>query len=179
MKRFLLMTILVLFPMLGSKAQFYSASTNALLLGTGTLNGEVSMTLNRNWSLHGSLSLNPWKVERFRIQHIAFQPQIRWWAQESYRGLFVGSHMLMAGYHIGIPSIMKEKYEGVALGGGLGLGYAWTLNEKWNIEAQTGLSYLYASYYRSKCRTCALRTSAPRKGFLAPTNIAISLVYLF
>lgn len=178
MKKLLYVLMLALFT-IGAKAQFYSASVNTPLLLSGTLNGEVSMTLNRNWSIHGDLSLNPWKVESFRVQHIAFRPQVRWWSVESYRGGFVGFHLLGAGYHIGIPSMMSEKYEGVALGGGLDVGYAWALNTRWNIEVQGGGSYLWSSYYKSKCKTCALRTMAESKGYLLPTKVALSLVYLF
>lgn len=118
MKKFYLLLFFFLSLSLSGKAQFYSASVNLPALLTGTVDSELSMTLNRNWSLHGELSFHPWKIESFRIQHLMFRPQIRWWSSESYRGFFVGGHFLSAGYHIGIPRYMKEKYEGVAFGGG-------------------------------------------------------------
>lgn len=46
-----------------SEAQFYSASTNLPVLATGSINAELSMTLDRNWSLHLEGSVNPWKIE--------------------------------------------------------------------------------------------------------------------
>lgn len=65
------------------------------------------------------------------------------------------------------------------LGGGLDMGYAWALSTKWNLEAQIGGSYLWSSYYKSRCKTCAMRTGIENKGYFLPTRAALSLVYLF
>lgn len=110
-----LLTITV-FTTKRSEAQFYSASTNLPVLATGSINAELSMTLNRNWSLHLEGSVNPWKIEQFRIQHLAVRPAIRWWTSESYRGWFMGAHFCGAYAHIGIPKWMDKKYEGVTMG---------------------------------------------------------------
>lgn len=162
-----------------SKAQFYSVSANALALMTGTFDVDASMTLNRNWSLHSELSINPWRIERFRVQHLLVRPQVRWWATESYRGFFIGAHTLFAGYHIGIPRMMTKKYKGVAWGAGIDLGWSWPISTRWNIEAQLGGGWIYANYDVLECRNCGEHLGSNSKHFVAPSRAAISLVYLF
>lgn len=178
-QRIILLTILLISSIGLAKAQFYSVSANAVALATGTINTEASMTINRNWSLHADVSLNPWRIEKFRIQHLMIRPQVRWWATESYRGFFIGAHTLFAGYHFGIPKYMSNKYKGVAFGAGLDIGWSWPISTQWNIEAQLGGGWVYADYDKLECRNCGeLRDSQSRHLFL-PTKVGVSLVYLF
>lgn len=178
MKKILFICMLLI-GVYSSKAQFYSSSVNGLALATGTFNPEVSMTFNRKWSGHLDVSFNPFKNSDFRIQHLAVRSQIRYWAQETYRGLFYGFHILGVGYHFGIPKWMQHKYEGVAFGGGIDFGYAWTLSPRWNLEAQIGGGLLWSHYDVSKCKNCAKVIRSEKKTFVAPTRAALSLVYLF
>lgn len=173
-----LLTITV-FTTKRSEAQFYSASTNLPVLATGSINAELSMTLNRNWSLHLEGSVNPWKIEQFRIQHLAIRPAIRWWTSESYRGWFMGAHFCGAYAHIGIPKWMDKKYEGVTMGGGLDLGYAWAIDTRWNIELGLGAGAYYLDMWSGKCHTCSYRTEELSKWIFIPDKLSLSVVYLF
>lgn len=179
-KRMMWASLLCLLSYFGTaKAQFYSGSINIPALATATLSGDLSMTLNRTYSLHANVSINPFAIEKMRMQHISIQPQIRWWSSESYRGFFLGGHAMFVGYHIGIPKFSKWKYEGVAYGGGIDVGYALPLSTKWNMEFEIGGSYLWADYTIGKCKTCSYPIKTEQKGYLLPTKLAVSLVYLF
>lgn len=180
MKHKILLFIALLIGSIGvAKAQFYSASANMATLLTGTVDVDASMALNRNWSLHTSLSVNPWRVEQFRIQHLMVHPQVRWWTTESYRGFFVGAHTLFAGYHFGVPKYMTKKYKGVAWGAGLDIGYSWPISTQWNIEAQLGGGWVYADYNILECRNCGEVLGSEQKHLFLPTKAGISIVYLF
>lgn len=180
MKRKLLLLITLALGAIGiAKAQFYSVSANTAALLTGTADVEASMTLNRNWSLHAGLSVNPWRIEKFRIQHLMVRPEVRWWLSESYRGLFVGAHTLFSGYHIGIPKYMTKKYKGVAWGAGLDVGWAWPISTRWNIEAALGGGWVYADYNILECRNCGEVLGEESRHLFLPTKAGISIVYLF
>ena len=179
MRKSFLMICLLVGISFTSKAQFYSASGNVLALGMGTIHLESSMTLDRTWSLHGGVSFNPWKLESFRTQHLMLRPEIRYWFRESYRGLYVGGNAVYSIYHIGVPRLMSKRYEGLAFGGGLDIGYAWPVAPKWNIEVGLGTSLLFTHYYRSKCKSCAMRTEEDSKVMFLPTKLGVSVVYLF
>lgn len=144
-----------------------------------TLNGDLSMTINRNWSAHGELSLNPWRIESYRLQHLMIRPQVRYWFAESYRSWFVGAHAFFAGYHIGVPAWMRGKWKGVAAGGGLDAGYHLPIGTKWNIEFALGASLLWADYDILECKNCGEKLDEKRGIYFAPTKASISLVYLF
>lgn len=180
MRRKLLLFALIAIASMGlAKAQFYSVSANTLALMSGTIDTEASMTINRNWSLHADISLNPWRLERFRIQHLMVRPQVRWWATESYRGFFLGAHTLFAGYHLGIPRYMSKKYKGVAWGAGLDIGYSWPIATQWNMEFQLGGGWVYADYDILECRNCGEIQDSESHHYFLPTKAALSFVYLF
>lgn len=183
MKRLLyLLTIIATLSVLSSlrsSAQFYSLSTNLPVLATGSVNAEWSMTLNRNWSFHLEGSVNPWKIEQFRIQHLAIRPAVRWWTSESYRGWWVGAHFCGAYGHIGIPKFMKKKYEGIAMGGGVDVGYTWAIDTRWNVELGLGAGAYYLDMWAGKCRTCSYRTEEINKWLFTPDKLSLSVIYLF
>lgn len=183
MKRLLIiaMTVLGLTALSSERgsAQFYSLSTNVAALATGSVNAEWSMTLNRSWSLHLGGSVNPWRIEQFRIQHLMVRPSIRWWASESYRGWWLGSHFCGAYAHVGIPRLMKRKYEGVAMGGGLDVGYTWAMDTRWNIEVGLGAGAYYVDMWAGRCHTCSYRADEVRRWVFLPDNIKVSMIYLF
>ncbi|MBR8760434.1 DUF3575 domain-containing protein [Porphyromonas levii] len=182
MKRFFLCVVAVglsMFCHLESKAQFYSVSVNTLALPTATLNGDVSMTLNRNLSAHADVSINPWRIEKFRIQHFMVRPQIRYWLSESYRGWFFGAHGVFAGYHLGIPRYMRYKVKGIAVGGGVDVGYQLPLSPRWNLEFALGGSVLWTDYFRSECKNCGKILDEKSGVYVLPTKAALSVVYLF
>lgn len=162
-----------------SEAQFYSLSTNVPLLATGSINAEWSMTLNRSWSLHVEGSVNPWKIEQFRVQHLAIRPAVRWWSTESYRRWFMGIHFGGGYAHMGIPKLMDKKYEGVFMGGGADLGYAWAIDTRWNIELAVGAGAYYLDMWSGECHTCSYRTDEVNKWVFLPDKLSLSVIYLF
>lgn len=161
------------------KAQFYSLSTNVPMLGWTGVNAEFSATVDRTWSLHADFSFNPFRVENLRTQNFIFRPQVRYWFDETYRNLFVGLHYIYANYHVGIPSIMKSKFAGWGIGGGLDVGYALPVWKNWNVEFQFGASAMYLDYNKSECRNCGDLKKSEHGVYVLPTKAAVSLVYLF
>lgn len=183
MKRLKLLLVIGAILLLGNvrcaQAQFYSASMNVLAFGGLTINPELSMTINRNWSAHADLSVNPFRIEKYRLQHLAVRPQVRYWWSESYRGWFMGLHGIFVGYHLGVPSVRKNKIEGIAFGGGLDFGYQLPIATRWNIEFQLGGSAVWANYDVSECKNCGEFVEEKSGTYFIPSKAAIALVYLF
>ena len=166
-----------------ASAQYYSLSSNILGLGTGNLNLELSATAGRKWTVHLPVTYNPFTYnfigENAKMQNLTAQPGVRYWFRESYMRGFIGIHGTASRYHLGWKELSKYRYDGWAAGGGLSLGYAKMLSKRWNLEFEAGVDLLYADYDKYECRTCGFFSGNEKKILVAPTKIAVSMVYLF
>lgn len=164
-------------------AQYYSFSSNILGMTTGNLNAELSATAGRKWSIHLPVTYNPFVYnfikENTKMQNLTVQPGVRYWFRESYMRGFIGIHGTYSRYHFGWKALSKYRYDGIAAGGGLSLGYAKMLSKRWNMEFEAGLDILYTDYDKYECRTCGFFSGKEKKVILTPTRIAVSMVYLF
>ena len=164
-------------------AQYYSLSTNLLGLGTGNINVEISATAGRKWSIHLPVNYNPFTYnfieENAKMQNLTVQPGVRYWFTESYMRGFLGIHGTFSRYHMGWKELSKYRYDGLAAGGGLSLGYAKMLGKRWNLEFEVAVDVLYADHDKYECRACGFFSGNEKKVLVAPTKVAISMVYLF
>lgn len=178
-QRSVVLLISLLFSCLGASAQFYSARTNLIGLGTGNLNLEASMTLNRKWSLHLPVQYNPFILKDNRqFRNLTAMPGVRYWFVESYSNLFAGFNALASGYSIG--KIWDQKrYEGEAYGAGFSLGKAYPLSKTWNIEWELGGSLVWARYNEYKCKECGAFLGRKHGWYIIPSRVSLSMVYLF
>ncbi len=158
-------------------AQFYSVNTNIPALATTTLNMEVSMTLNRKWSLHLPVYYNPFVFsDNKKIQNFTVMPGVRYWMLESYVRGFVGINAIGSKYHF---NWKDYRYEGLAFGAGISAGYAYLLSPRWNLEVEGGIGLVWADYTKYRCEECGRKVGDENGWYAVPNKVAVSLVYLF
>ena len=76
------------------------------------------------------------------------------------------------------PDVKKYRYQGNTYGAGLSYGYQWILTPRWSIEGSIGVGYKYNTFDYYQCRTCGRKIGDGHKGYLAPTEAAISIIYI-
>lgn len=163
--------------MSGLRAQFYSLGTNIPALGTATINAEISMALDRKWSLHLPVYYNPFVFDdNKKFQNFTLMPGVRYWLLESYVNGFIGANAIGSKYHM---TWNDNRYEGQAYGMGLSAGYAWLLSPRWNLELEGGLGLVWADYTRYECEKCGRQNGEESRWTVIPNKLALSLIYLF
>ena len=161
----------------GLRAQFYSLGTNIPALGTATINAEVSMTLDRKWSLHLPVYYNPFVFkDNKKLQNFTVMPGVRYWLLESYVNGFVGVNTIGSKYHI---TWKNSRYEGKAFGMGISAGYAWLLSPRWNLEIEGGIGLVWADYTEYECEECGRQKGEYTRWVAVPNKLALSFIYLF
>lgn len=162
------------------KGQSYSVRTNLIGLATTNLNVEMSMALNRKWSLHFPLQYNPFVFkENLQFRNFYFAPGARYWLLESYLGGFIGLYGTAGTYSVGKLFGSKYRYEGSGYGFGISIGKAYQLSKKWNLEWELGYGAVWLKYDRYECKRCGDLIVSEHGWSLKPTRAAFNVVYLF
>lgn len=166
---------------LPSFSQFYSLRTNIIGLGTGNLNLEFGMTLNKKISLHIPVQYNPFiysESKNMKFQNLTTMPSARYWFRESFRDQFIALSLIGSRYNIG--NIWdKYRYDGWGVGAGLSFGWTYPMAPRWNFEWELGVAGMWMSYDKSVCKTCGYTFGHEKKVYLVPHKVAVNLVYLF
>lgn len=174
--KYVLLSLLLLCAGTGN-AQFYSLGTNIPALSTATLNAEVSMTLNRKWSLHLPVYYNPFVFkDNKKIQNFTALPGVRYWLLESYVNGFIGVNAIGSKYHF---TWKDYRYQGQAFGAGISAGYAYLLSPRWNLELEGGIGLVWADYTKYRCEECGKKIGEQTGWYALPNKVAVSLIYLF
>ncbi len=161
----------------GLRAQFYSVGTNIPVAATTTLNMELSMTLDRKYSLHLPVYYNPFVFGgNKKLQNFTVLPGLRSWMLESYIGGFLGVNAIGTKYHF---TWKDNRYQGYGFGAGISAGYALMLSPRWNLEAEVGLGLIWADYAKYPCEKCTRKIEEEQGWHVVPNKVGISLVYLF
>lgn len=182
-----------LFAILGTaSAQKAGVKTNWVGDALLSPNLALEVGLATRWTLDMSGEVNFWTVSDSKWKHWVFQPELRYWFCERFGGHFLGLHALGGEYNFGhIPNGLRlagsdfsklsdRRYQGWGIGAGLAYGYAWVLNEHWNLEAELGGGWIYTRYDVYPCAECGTKLESDmRHHYVGPTKLALSLVYLF
>jgi hypothetical protein len=159
--------------------QYHSLSTNLAGWASASINLEASLSLGRQVSLHLPLRYNPFVFSGGRrFQHLTVTPGLRYWPGGLYRKGFAGFHLLASRYHAG-NLWNKFRYDGMALGAGLSVGYAYRLSERWRFEWEVGAGMLWADYDKYHCKPCGAFLGHESGFRFVPTRVAANIVYLF
>lgn len=166
-----------------ASAQFYSLRTNLLGDATLNLNAELGMTVNRRWSLHFPVQVNPFvynkaTYENRKFRNLTFEPGVRYWCAESYNRGFVGVMGIASRFDI-CHIWDRYRYDGHAFGLGATLGYAIPIGKRWNMEFEAGPGLVYADYNKYVCKHCGRRLGRRNGLYLIPARINLGIVYLF
>ena len=167
-------------------AQKVAIKSNVLGWATATPTLGVEVGLADRWSLNTHIYYNPFTFKDNRKwKHIRVQPEVRYWLSQKFNGHFFGLHLLYTHFNAGqVPFLFgafdtdQYRYQGNTYGAGLSYGYQWILSPRWSIEGSVGVGYKYNTYDYYECRTCGRKIGDGHKGYFAPTEAAISIIYV-
>ena len=167
----------------------FAIKTNLLYDFTTVLNLSTEFALSHNTTLDLSFNWNPWtynKEENTKFKFFLFQPELRYWTCEAFRGHFWGIHGHYAYYNVGhlpnpiFPKALNQyRFEGQLAGAGLSYGYHWILGPRWSLEAEIGAGYARMWYDKYPCQQCAKLLTNEKLNYWGLTRAGINLIYLF
>lgn len=160
-------------------AQFYGVKINTLAVASGTVNAGFEMSLCHHCSLDLSAYWNPVRTNRVSLKAAALQPGVRYWFYESFAGHFIGTHLTAANYDIGNS---RYAYSGWLTGIGGSYGYAWLLNQRWNLTVEAGIGLYFMRDSKRFHDTPPLDdryTYHYKRVVFGPSKCELSFTYLF
>ena len=179
----LLISMMLICPFL--HAQKLSVSTNVLgYAALGTLNGEVSYSVSRRWSVVAGARYNPFTYRKgdvdrqFQMRQISCSVGARLWPWHTLSGWWFSSKLRYQEYNYG-GLFNWGTEEGDRYGCSLSAGYTHMLSSNLNLEFGVGAWAGMSFFRRYSCVVCGTTTGHGRKYFLLPDDLMISLVYVF
>ncbi|MCD8034776.1 MAG: DUF3575 domain-containing protein [Alistipes sp.] len=166
----------------------FDLKTNLIYDATASVSLGVEFPLGRRWSFDFSGSYNGWTFDNQRKwKHWMVQPEFRFWTKTRQRGHFLGVHLLGGEYNLNRmhlpfeawPSTSAQRHEGWGGGAGLTYGYRWNFSERWGMEGQIGVGYIYTEYDTYCPNDCGVRIGSDTYHYFGPTKIALNLIYRF
>lgn len=179
-----------------SHAQNFTISTNLLdWANFGTINGDVTISVARRWSIGANAEYNPftfkfnggetWVYNRHRTFGVygEFWP---WYVNAGWALQFGAQYKE---YAVGGIPFFKADYgerwgrlpiteEGDAVGGGLSAKYSLLLGRNWSIEFSAGAWAGWKWYTSYLCPNCGRRYEVGEKFFVAPYNVGVKMVFV-
>ena len=163
--------------------QGFSVSSNILeLLNMGCMGIEAGIPAGRHLSVNASVRYNPWTVEfgegaAFDKKR-GFSAGARYWPWHINSGWWLGAGGSLEEYSRSpLKATLTE--EGQAFGATLSAGYSWMLHPHFNIDFGAGAWGGIARYTSYECSLCGSVVARGRKRFLRPSDLRVSLVYVF
>jgi len=166
----------------------YALKSNLILWGLASPNLAVERKINENFTAELLLGLKVGKAKQDK-QSISYliQPEIRYWLSRSFSGTSIGYHIYYAHYGAGdivFPFQRKglsgdNQYEGHLYGMGASLGYQWSINKHWNIEAVAGAGYTHLAYDKITWNNSWKNKKSLGYNYWGLTKASINLVYAF
>lgn len=179
----LILFLTLLFSAVPLSAQHVALKTNLLYWATTTPNAGIEIGLNRKLTLDISGNYNAWTFfpDKMSLRHYMVQPELRYWNCKRFEGHFFGVHGLGGKFNVGnipfIKALDNYMYRGWVAGGGLSYGYHWVTGQRWGMEVELGMGYLYMEYDKYICRECAETVASYRRNYFGPTKLAVSIIY--
>lgn len=169
-------------------ASEWDLKSNLIYDATTSLSVGVEYGWGRRWSVDLSGSYNPWTYSGGRKwKHWLLQPELRYWTKARQTGHFIGVHLLGGVYNLNrmylpyrhFPDTNDYRFEGWGAGIGLTYGYRWHFSERWGMEGQLGIGYVYSDYDRFCPIDCGVRLASGTHHYIGPTKVALNLIYRF
>ena len=147
------------------------------------------LTIGANAGLKSWPRWLPWDTDvenPKKWKHILIVPELRWWTDEVYDGLFLGADLIYTHYNVGsvrfplglYPEVRDHRLQGDFYGAGLFAGYSWYLNDWIRLETEAGLGAGYKEAGIYECNHCGARVGEATGPVLIPkigVNLAIDL----
>lgn len=173
-------------------AQNVGIKSNLLTDAALSPNVGIEVGLSPKWTLDIPFEFNFWTVNSHKWKHWFLQPEFRYWFCERFAGHFIGMHAIGGEYNFGnisnhfkflnndFSQLTGHRVQGWGAGAGFSYGYAWILNDHWNLEAELGVGWIYSRYDVYPCAECGTKLESNRvHNYLGPTKLAVALEYLF
>lgn len=180
----LALSVVCLFSPLVMRGQSFSVATNALdYANYGTMNVEGAVAAGRHWSLTAVAKYNPFLHRKRDGEALSARQQlygagVRYWPWHVYAGWWAGARMQYQEYNRGgIQSAQTD--EGDRYGLGLSGGYSYMLTPHWNLDFGLGVWGGYDKFTTYSCPVCGATTAQGSRLFLLPSDLLVSLVYVF
>ena len=169
-----------------------SIKNNLLYDATLTPNIGLEVKIGSRSTFQFFYGINPWKFsDTKKWRHWSVMPEYRYWLNKKKApyllGWFTGVHALGGEFNVGgvdMPfGMMKwlkdNRYEGWFIGGGLTLGHAWRLSDRWRLEAAVGVGYIRFRYDRYQNEWCGDFIHSGTYDYFGPTKLALNIAYNF
>lgn len=162
--------------------------TNFVYDAMTSMNMGIEFGLGKRWSLDVSGTYNPWTFSEGRKwKHWMVQPEMRLWTKERQKGHFLGLHGIGGVYNLNkvrlpyeaYPVTADYRFEGWGVGAGLSYGYRWNFSQRWAMEGEIGVGYIYAHYDKYRCTNCGERLASGTHHYVGPTKVSLNLIYRF
>jgi hypothetical protein len=185
MKRFITLLLCLAFLPGKAGAQDLAVSTNVLdYARLGTLNLEASLGVARHWTLNAGAKYNPFSFDKnggedqMQLRQRSLSLGTRFWPWHIHSGWWLSAKVQAQEYNEGgVRSLQTE--EGERYGGGLGAGYTYMLHKHFNLEVGAGVWAGKNRYTVYACPVCGKETGGGERTFVRPSEILLSLIYIF
>ena len=168
-----------------SGAQRLSVGTNvADWLSLGTLNANASVAVARHFTINAEARVNPWTFNtndsetQLQNRHQTYSAGMRWWPWYVYSGWWVGLAAQYQEYNRG-GIFSRDTEEGDAFGAILGAGYTIMLHEHLNLDVGAAGWTGQTVYTVYDCPRCGRISDSGKKWFILPSEVYLSLIWVF
>ena len=183
--RRLLPIVLFILAAAPATAQQFSVGTNvADWISLGTMNAYASVATGRHVSVGAEARVNPWTFNsrdseaQLQNRHQTYSAGLRWWPWYVYSGWWLGLSGQYQEYNRGgIFSRLTE--EGDAFGAALSGGYTVMLHEHLNLDVGAAGWTGMTTYTVYDCPRCGRISESGRKWFVLPSEVYLSLIWIF
>lgn len=169
-----------------------SIKNNLLYDATLTPNIGLEVKIGSRSTFQVFYGINPWKFsDTKKWRHWSLMPEYRYWLKKEKApyllGWFAGVHALGGEFNVGgvdmpfgmMKWLKNNRYEGWYIGGGLTLGHAWRLSDRWRLEAAVGVGYIRFRYDRYQNEWCGDFIHSGTYDYFGPTKLALNIAYNF
>lgn len=127
------------------KAQRMALTSNLLEDAVLTPNVGLDIVVADKSSLTFDVSYAPWKLsQKFRNKHMAVRAGYRYWFSQALYAHYVGVDAVVSSSDVQAGRFgSRDEYVGL----GIGYGYSFIINERWNIVPGFGIGMAYGSRY--------------------------------
>ncbi len=168
-----------------ASAQRTSVSTDLLgYADSGTLNGEISCSVSRHWSVTTGFRFNPFTFRKGEDNHLVSNRQrtvaagARYWPWHVYSGWWLSGKAKWQEYNRGGIRSLKTR-EGDRFGAGVAVGYTYMLASFMNVELSAGAWGGMDVYSVYECPECGVTLESGRKFYVLPHDITLALSFVF
>jgi len=182
-KRIIVLLSALALSVFAGHSQELSLSTNLVeYANLGTLNMGFSYGFARHWSTDAELKYNPFTYGdgdgiKFNRQQ-TLSAGVRFWPWHIFSGWWLSGHARYQEYATG-GVYSAESSEGDRFGAAIAAGYSLLLTPHLNLDFGLGVWGGYEYYTTYSCPRCGKRLDSGEKYFLLPSDLLLTLAFVF